>query len=171
MARKLKLRYRYQPNYIQRHLKFIGALTFMAIHFSGTKLGSMSISFLVFFIFVLVLMVNRLKNTSEVYKEFDVYNTGFEFPKIGLIFDTRGYTNYKDVDKIELIDNYLTIKLKAGSFYEIPLKRISYVGRLSFAEELMNMKESYREHRKERRRINQRNRQAKRHARQKKQAA
>ncbi len=171
MARKIKLKYRYQPSYLQRQLKFIGAMTFLALHFKGTNFGGMTVAFLVFFLFVMILMINRLKNSNEDLKEFDVYNTGFEFPKVGLFFDTRGYANYKDVEKIELVDDYLTIKLKGGSFHEIPLKRISYVGRLSFAEELMHMKEAYREHRQERRRVNRRNRQAKRAARQEKQAA
>lgn len=125
-------------------------------------------------LFLGIMVFNIMRVLSE-YKytimEFRVYNTGFEFPNVGLFMDSEEYTNFKDVEKIEQIDDYLTIKVKGGKFYEIPLERVSYVGRLSFAEELMQYKKHYDEYRKRRRTVNRRKRQAKRLERQKKQAA
>jgi hypothetical protein len=99
--------------------------------------------------------------------ELRVYNTGFEFPNVGLFMDAKEYTNFKDVEKIEQIDDYLTIKVKGGKFYEIPLKRVSYVSRLSFVKELMEMKKKYGDYRKRRRTVNRRKRQSTRLERQK----
>ena len=103
--------------------------------------------------------------------EYTVYNSGVSFPHVGLFMDSPEYANFKDIEKIEQVDDYLTIKLKGGKFYEIPLKRISYVGRLSFAKELMEMKKNYDDYRRRRRTVNRRKRQAKRLERQKQQAA
>lgn len=103
--------------------------------------------------------------------EYKVYNTGFEFPNPGFFIDSRTYANYKDVKEIKQINHHLVIELKTGKTYKISLKRVAYVGKLSFAEELMFLKDQYRNKRNERSRVTRRNRQVKRRAKQKKQAA
>lgn len=173
MARKIRIKYKYRPKYLHRYAKgsfvlFLGMILF----FSGAKdVGKVFIGLTQALVFGVFFLAKAKASADHLLEEFDVYNTGFEFPKVGLLTDSRGYANYKDVKNIDLIDDYLTIKMKSGKFYEIPLSRISYVGRLSFAEELMQYKKNYEEYRQRRRTVNRRKRQAKRLERQKKQAA
>jgi hypothetical protein len=170
MARKTKFIYKYKPKYHMRDTRLVLFILLMIIMVKDLSWAQIMGSLLFFGI----LSFNIMRALSE-YKytimEFRVYNTGFEFPNVGLFMDSEEYTNFKDVEKIEQIDNYLTIKVKGGKFYEIPLERVSYVGRLSFAKELMEMKKKYDDYRKRRRTVNRRKRQAKRLERQKQQAA
>jgi len=170
MARKIKFIYKYKSKYLLRDSKIIFFFFVMSIVLKDWSLAKLLTSW-VFLTFIGIYLARYFAERESKPSEFKVYNTGFEFPNVGLVKDSEEYANFKDVKKIELVDDYLTIKMKSGKFFEIPLSRISYVGRLSFAEELMQYKKHYDEYRKRRRTVNRRKRQAKRLERQKQQAA